>query len=145
MRRAALRCCIAIAIATASLAYADSPIPTGAEPASGGAGDSLSAEPSSFRPRLGIALAEIEGNNIIVNVFDAYIIPAVTGLPGDWAQTNLATSWANIEGPWRFDEDPFPVNEIVHPFEGGLYFVSGRSNGLGFWGSAAGTAFGALM
>ena len=65
--------------------------------------------------RRGVAIAEIAANNVVVNLFDRSVL-------GDWADTNLQSSWQNIEGPWTFDEDPFPVNEIIHPIEGSLYF-----------------------
>lgn len=88
--------------------------------------------------RRGVAIAEIAANNVVVNLFDRSVL-------GDWADTNLQSSWQNIEGPWTFDEDPFPVNEIIHPIEGSLYFDAGRSNGLGFWESSGWTAAGAVM
>jgi Domain of unknown function (DUF3943) len=118
-------CFIIIALVAAPLVHAD-PTP---DPLARGA----------------LALGEIEANNIVVNVFDRSIIPAITGLPGGWAETDLQTAWVNVSETWRFDEDPFPVNEIVHPIEGSQYFAAGRSNGFGFWESSAGTAFGAVM
>jgi hypothetical protein len=99
----------------------------------------------SNTPRYGLAFAEILGNNALVNSFDRFLTPALFGLPGGWAQTDLDTAWANIEGPWGFDDQaPFPVTEIGHPIQGSFYFIAGRSNGLDFWESAAGTAFGAV-
>jgi hypothetical protein len=124
-----LRGILAALFAIASLAYADSSAPTEGTPL---------PDPSGGQPRRAVALAEILGNNILVNAFDRSV------LPGAWADTDFQTSWANLRGPWVFDQDPFPVNEIGHPIQGSLYFVAGRANGLGFWESAAGTAFGSL-
>jgi|GEM_PF-3126890 hypothetical protein len=142
-RTIALGACVLLA--QASLAYADSSAPIGSD---AGAADPLlgSDSLSIVRPRYDLALAEIEGNNMVVNSFDRFLIPALFDLPGDWAQTNLQTAWANVEGPWGItDEAPFPVTEIGHPIQGSLYFIAGRANGFDFWESAAGTAFGALM
>jgi hypothetical protein len=118
-------------------AHADSSSPSEVGDASG-ADPSAAASPYE-KPRYLLALAEVEGNNVAVNAFDRLV------LPGDWAQTDLKTAWANVQGPWGFDEDPFPVNEIGHPIQGSQYFIAGRSNGLDFWESGAGTAFGAVM
>jgi hypothetical protein len=141
----ALRCSVIIALVAAPFVYADSPAPIEGYAAASGVDTPSASLPSVERPRCLLALTEIEGNNIIVNIFDRFIIPETTGLPGGWAQTDLSTAWANIDGNWTFDQDPFPVNEIVHPIQGSQYFIAGRSNGFGFWESAAGTALGSVM
>ena len=41
-----------------------------------------------------------------------------------------------------WDLDDFTVNQIGHPYQGNNYFNAGRANGLGFYESAAVTAFG---
>jgi hypothetical protein len=33
------------------------------------------------------------------------------------------------------DRDPFSINQIGHPYQGGIYFGAARSAGLGFWES----------
>jgi hypothetical protein len=135
--RFALHFCAIIALAAASFAYADPPVP---------AGGPSGSDSQTVRPRYALALVEIEGNNILVNAFDRFLTPALLDLTGDWAQTDLETAWANIKGPWGItDEAPFPVTEIGHPIQGSQYFIAGRSNGFDFWESAAGTAFGAVM
>ncbi|MGO8693085.1 MAG: DUF3943 domain-containing protein [Rectinemataceae bacterium] len=112
-------------------------------------GDAAAGDPApsiSDHPRWGIALAEILGSNLAVNLFDRFVyetyFPAVPD--NGWADTTW-TSWeANLKGPWHFDEDPWSGNEIGHPYQGAIYYAAARSNGLDFWESAAGTALGAF-
>jgi hypothetical protein len=93
---------------------------------------------SGEQPRYALALGEILGNNLVVNLVDR-TIPSF-----DWADSDFETSWDNIKGPWGiYDEASFSITQIQHPIQGSFYFIAGRSNGLNFWESAAGTAFGA--
>ena len=87
-------------------------------------------------PRYLAAASEIVASNVLVNAVDRFVIQ------GDWAQTSLSSMLHNLSSPWVFDHDDFSVNELGHPYNGSLYFAAGRSNGLGFWESAAGTVFG---
>ncbi|MDA8427021.1 MAG: DUF3943 domain-containing protein [Treponema sp.] len=106
------------------------------------------AAPESRKPpRYALALAEIAGNNVAMNLFDRFVDEPLFPMKDDerWADSDLSTSLANLAGPWGFDEDPWLVNEVGHPIQGSFYFTAGRSNGLGFWGSAAGTALGSFM
>jgi hypothetical protein len=50
--------------------------------------------------------------------------------------------WRNLERGWEWDLDDFMVNQLGHPYQGSNYFNAGRSNGLGFWTSAAVAAVG---
>lgn len=58
------------------------------------------------------------------------------------ARITPKTWWANMEHGWVWDLDDFAVNQIGHPYQGSNYFNTGRANGLGFYESAAVTAFG---
>jgi Domain of unknown function (DUF3943) len=51
--------------------------------------------------------------------------------------TNLETFWDHlVHGPWVLDHDPFQVNQIGHPYQGGMYFGFARSTGLNYWESS---------
>lgn len=102
--------------------------------------DSPSADAPKTPPRYLVAAGEIIGNNALVNLFDR-----LTEGQETWANDTLGSWWTTLQGPWHFDQDPWMINEIEHPIEGAFYFTTGRSNGLGFWESAAGTALGELM
>jgi hypothetical protein len=58
------------------------------------------------------------------------------------ARITPKTWWDNMEHGWVWDLDDFAVNQIGHPYQGSNYFNTGRANGLGFYESAAVTAFG---
>jgi hypothetical protein len=88
------------------------------------------------KPRYAAAAAEILGSNVLLNAFDRFALGA------DYAQIDFASISRNLSSPWTFDRDGFIVNEVGHPYQGSMYFTAGRSNGLGFWLSAAGTALG---
>ncbi len=52
-------------------------------------------------------------------------------------------SWyANMKHGFEWDNNPFGVNQIGHPYQGSNYFTAGRANGLSFWESTAVAAFG---
>lgn len=60
----------------------------------------------------------------------------------DTAKITPKTWWTNMKSGFEWDLDTFAVNQIGHPYQGNNYFTTGRGNGLGFWESAALTAFG---
>jgi hypothetical protein len=42
-----------------------------------------------------------------------------------------------VRGPWGFDRDDFKVNQLMHPYQGAMYYGFARSAGLSFWESSA--------
>jgi len=58
------------------------------------------------------------------------------------AKITPKTWWENMENGWVWDLDDFVVNQFGHPYQGNNYFNAARANGLGFYESAAVTAFG---
>ena len=51
----------------------------------------------------------------------------------------------NLRGPWVIDDDPFEINQFLHPYQGAMYHGIARSNGLGYWASAAYTLAGSAL
>jgi hypothetical protein len=43
---------------------------------------------------------------------------------------------------FEWDENPFGVNQMGHPYQGSNYFTAGRANGLSFWEASSVAAFG---
>ena len=43
----------------------------------------------------------------------------------------------NLRQAWVVDDDPFQINQFGHPYQGAMYHGIARSNGLGYWPSAA--------
>lgn len=52
----------------------------------------------------------------------------------EWARSSSRTFWQNL-GEWRFDDDPFIMNNLLHPFTGSIYYGAARSMGLDLWRS----------
>jgi len=51
----------------------------------------------------------------------------------------------NLRGPWVVDDDPFQINQVMHPYQGALYPSAARSAGLNYWQSAAYTFAGSAL
>lgn len=75
------------------------------------------------------AVAQTLGINVVVNRFDAWVLGAW------WARPGLKTWSHNLKYGWEWDENTFQTNMFAHPYHGGLYFNTGRANGLDFWES----------
>jgi hypothetical protein len=50
-----------------------------------------------------------------------------------------------VHGPWGFDKDAFEVNQLMHPYQGSMYYGFARSAGLSFWESSAYTFAGSFL
>jgi hypothetical protein len=89
----------------------------------------------------------------------SYVLPAVEIVAMD-AAVNLAarqvmgpahyevtpaTVRRNLRGPWVVDDDPFEINQFLHPYQGAMYHGIARSNGLGYWPSVAYTFAGSAL
>jgi len=51
----------------------------------------------------------------------------------------------NLRGPWVIDDDPFQVNQFMHPYQGSMYHTFARSTGYGYWPSTIYTIAGSAM
>jgi hypothetical protein len=50
-----------------------------------------------------------------------------------------------FHGPWGFDRDAFAMNQLMHPYQGSIYYGLARSAGLSFWESFAYTFAGSFL
>lgn len=92
-------------------------------------------DPDRSRRRPGRAFLQVTAINAgygLANLVRGQVTARVT--PASW--------WRNLQRGWVWDLDRFLVNQIGHPYQGSQYFLAGRSNGLGFYESAALAAFG---
>lgn len=62
-----------------------------------------------------------------------------------FAYISSATIKANFRTGFKYDRDDFVVNQSSHPFHGGLFFDSARSNGYGYWESGLFALTGSLI
>jgi len=87
----------------------------------------------------GWASAEILGINFGVSMLNSYVRDEST-----WPVTPQSFQ-SNLSSGWKFDDNKFGTNQLIHPLNGAAYFNSGRSNGIDFWGSTVVAAAGAFM
>ena len=60
-------------------------------------------------------------------------------------EVTAASIRRNLRGPWVVDDDPFEINQFLHPYQGAMYHGIARSNGLGYWPSVAYTFAGSAL
>lgn len=77
-----------------------------------------------------IPVFEIISLNILANLG-----ARAAGAP--WADITPSTMAKNVTGPWVYDDDVFAINQFAHPYGGAGLYLTARSLGHGFWGSAA--------
>lgn len=53
--------------------------------------------------------------------------------------------WRNLRTAPAYDADPFSVNQIGHPYQGGMYYGFARSAGLSYWPSLLYTIAGSFL
>jgi len=59
-------------------------------------------------------------------------------------QVTPRTWWDNLKYGFIFDDNHFLINQFGHPYQGGLYFSTGRANGLNYWESSVLVALGSF-
>ncbi len=84
-------------------------------------------------------LIEILSLNIVINRANNLF-----GSSTDY-QVTVPSIKRNLRGPWVTDNDPFDVNQFLHPYQGALYYGFARSSGYDFWASMGYTFAGSLM
>jgi hypothetical protein len=60
-------------------------------------------------------------------------------------ETDADTFWKNLRTTPVYDKDPFSVNQIGHPYQGGIYYDFARSAGLSYWESLLYTIGGSFL
>lgn len=70
---------------------------------------------------------EIVGFDFLLNRFNRH-----REGPGDYDVTTASVR-RNLRHSWVVDNDPFSVNQFLHPFQGSMYHGFARSAGLTYW------------
>jgi hypothetical protein len=78
-----------------------------------------------------IPTLEIIGFDLLLSNYNRH-----TSSSSDY-DVSAASIKRNLRGPWVVDNDPFQVNQFMHPYQGSLYHGAARSAGLGYWESQA--------
>lgn len=131
MRRSRVRPIVSTALVTAGLALA------GAARAQQALPDLGSPEPRAPSRSYGIPAAEIIGFDFLLNRIDERLYGEDYAVSGSSIRRNLS-------GPWVVDNDPYSINQLLHPYQGSIYHGFARSAGLGFWTSLGYTFAGSL-
>jgi uncharacterized protein DUF3943 len=74
-----------------------------------------------------IPALEIGGFVFALNQFDRHAFDKET------YDTDGHTFWKNLRTTPVYDQDPFSVNQIGHPYQGSIYYGFARSAGLDYW------------
>jgi len=89
----------------------------------------LSWETGAGKSRL-IPALEVGGFVFGLNQFDRHFVE-----PEHDYESDGRTFWENLRTAPVYDSDPFSVNQIGHPYQGGIYYGFARSAGLSAWES----------
>ncbi|BEG99026.1 hypothetical protein BSYN_12910 [Bacteroides sedimenti] len=76
------------------------------------------------------AIAQNIGLNIAVWGFNHF------AMKEGFAKISFRSISQNISHGFYWDNDGFATNLLAHPYSGGIYFNTARSNGISFWNSA---------
>jgi hypothetical protein len=76
---------------------------------------------------------------VLLNAYDRTVLYSKRESDGTRTYvTNFSTAWDHLRKQnWKYDTDPFNVNQIGHPYQGATMYGIARSTGLGFWESLA--------
>jgi len=77
-----------------------------------------------------IPALEVPSFLILLNQTDRLIYPNSVYNTGFQSTKNFV-----IHQPWQYDQDPFGVNQVGHPYQGATMYGFARSAGLNFWES----------
>ncbi len=95
----------------------------------------VATQPKRFLPAAtGVVLLEV-----LPWAFDRYVNKE------GFSYISFETIKENFKTGFKYDRDAFRVNQSSHPYHGGLFFDSARSNGYGFWESGLFAMAGSLI
>jgi hypothetical protein len=100
----------------------------------------LAQQPSPpIRPNYFVPLVDIVAFDFLLNRVDYHFVEResydVTG----------ASIRRNLHAAWVVDNDPFSINQFMHPYQGAMYHGFSRSAGLNYWQAMAFTFAGSAL
>lgn len=90
------------------------------------------------RKSYAIPAAEIVGFDFLLNRIDRQIY-------GEDYDVTGSSIKRNARGRWVVDNDPYSINQLLHPYQGSIYHGFARSAGLSFWQSLGYTFAGSAL
>lgn len=112
--------------------------PRRAQPASSMHDSNADSTASRARKNYLVPALEIVGFDALLNLVDRQIYGA------DYKVT-AATIRHNLKGSWVIDNDPFSINQFMHPYQGSMYHGFARSAGLNYWQALGYTFIGSAL
>jgi hypothetical protein len=94
---------------------------------------------------------EPQRKNFVVPAIEIIAMDALVNLAGrqltDPAayEVTISSIRKNLRGPWVVDDDPFQINQFLHPYQGAMYHDIARSMGLNYWQALGYTLAGSAM
>lgn len=101
--------------------------------------DSLLRGPTSPAFYWGVPLLQVAGTNGLIAANNKWVSRA------EYGQITFGSMARNLRGPMVWDEDNFVVNQIGHPYQGGMYYSSARHLKHSYRAGVAYAAFGSLQ
>jgi hypothetical protein len=95
---------------------------------------------SPIRPNYFVPLFDIAAFDFGVNRFGYYF-----GQRADFVVSETTIRRNLRASSWVFENDPFTVNQFLHPYQGSMYHGFSRSAGLNFWASMGYTFLGSAL
>jgi hypothetical protein len=87
--------------------------------------------PFGVRRSPGLAIGELLVDLTIASVQNEYFHDS------NFVQVSPRTWWRNLDRGFEVDANKFDTNNFYHPWNGALFYSTGRSTGIGFWGSSS--------
>lgn len=151
-RRAMLALATAVVLAAGRVsaqepARIDAPLPAGTVSASPARDAAISPHAGTrlFDPWIDVPRASHVVPALEIVGFDALLNRYDNRFEGSEYHVTLDSVRRNLRHRWVADNDPFEINQFLHPYQGSIYHGFARSAGLGYWESAlytfAGSAF----
>jgi hypothetical protein len=91
--------------------------------------DSPPAETAAMPKSYFIPFLDIAAFDTLLNRFDYRFIDRAT------YTLSISSIRRNARSPWVLDNDPFSINQFLHPYQGSMYHGFARSAGLNYWES----------
>src|SRR6185436_1031975 len=99
--------------------------------------DSLKLQPS-LPAYWGLPLLQVLGSNAAIAANNKWVTQQ------DYGQISFRSMQTNLSGGMVWDEDNFVVNQMGHPFQGGMYYSAARHYGHSYRAGIAYAALGSL-
>jgi len=90
-------------------------------------------------PNYFVPIVDIVAFDSLLNRYGWYVVDRST------YDVSVASFKRNVTGRWVLDNDPFDVNQFLHPYQGAMYHGFARAAGVGFWRSFGYTFAGSLL